>query len=80
MRSAANAKAVLVEIDERDGRLCGGPGGLVEEVAGADADVEVTGGDVAIVEPAQFGSRAAPEQAIGKPEHEPVIHPQHERE
>ena len=59
-----NAKAVGIEIEKCDGWIGNRPFGFVEEVAGADPDVEVTGRDVAIVEPAQPLRRATPQKMV----------------
>ena len=67
------AQAVGVQIEERDRGIGDRPRGAIEEVAGAHSDVEVTIGDIAVVQPAQLGRRAAPKKPVGEPQDHPVI-------
>lgn len=57
------AEAGLAEIEERELRPLGRKAAAVEEVAGADADVEMAGARVAIVEREEVALRAAPDEA-----------------
>jgi hypothetical protein len=50
-----HAEAVSIEIEKRDGGFGNRPFGPVEEIAGANPDIKVTGRHVAVVESAQLG-------------------------
>src|SRR5262245_61960728 len=72
-------QAVRIGIEQRNRWLGNRPLRLVKEVAGANSDIEMAIGYVAIVEPAQLCGRAAPQEAIRKPVHKPIVGPQDKR-